>query len=303
MNSYHGYAATPALLRQITLAIQSGIKALQHSQLPNGAFPFMQRQGDGSWQACHPIFSTVTILLCVGKLLPESVVQRAIDYVLACRQQSDGLWMYDPGMEIPADSDTVACALAVLSNHAPHLVESTGSDLLFSILRPDGIFSTWYSDDKAWLDPGRDDAVVNCNIIYALATIGCEIPAHSVDAIARLIQSSTAGSRYYTQRCMLAYAAVRAGYDLAEIPKELTTQVMFEDSPLSLAQGICAGIPPNNEAVITLLDAQRVDGLWPVQQWCIGEGLQPWGSGAVTTAFCLEALNLIVSTTVSASDD
>ncbi|OOZ79714.1 hypothetical protein BOW50_03550 [Solemya velum gill symbiont] len=302
MKSYPEYAARPAQLKRITLAIQSGVEALQRSQLPNGAFPFSQRQSDGSWQACNPIFSTVTVLLCIGKLLPGSDVQRAIDYVVTCRE-SDGLWDYDPGMDIPADSDTVACALAALSNYAPDLIEQSDSDLLLSVLRPDGVFLTWYSDEDRWQLQARDDAVVNCNVIYALSMMGCHVTDHTIEAIAKLIQRSTTGSRYYTQRCMLAYVAVRAGFDLTEIPEELTTQAMFEDSPLSVAQSICAGIPPNEEAIPILLDTQCADGLWPAQPWCTGEGLEPWGSNAVTTAFCLEALNLLVTTPNSTHDD
>src|SRR2546426_10767051 len=89
-------------VRQAGRALETGVAALVALQQPDGSFPILQRKI--VWGPCHPLFSTVSVLLAAGSLLPQNAVSRAVNFVLRCRR-SDGLWEFDPAYGIPPDAD------------------------------------------------------------------------------------------------------------------------------------------------------------------------------------------------------
>ena len=277
---------------KINSSMQRGIQALIALQQPDGSFPLYQRKGRKSWDECHALFSTVSVLLAVAPLLPYDVVSKAVKYILACRR-SDGTWEFDPALGIPADADDTACALAVIARHDTSLVSASDTRILRSFWRPDkGPFRTWQAD-SIWAIRERDDAVVNCNVIHAIKETGGNPTTQEIEAVIRLIQSSTDGCRYYCSPETIGYAAIRAGYAFESLPEKITKKPKTREGILPMAQWLSITRQRDDDIVSRIISAQTKDGSWPSERWftAIGNPTPVWGSPAISTALCIEALH------------
>ena len=263
-------------------------------QIPDGSFPLSYHDGARTPRPCHGLFSTLTVLLAVGDLLPADARSKAIAYVVKQRG-ADGLWMFDPELPIPSDSDDTACALAALAQYAH---SSAGdADLLRSFWRADGgPFLTWRDAPQEWLQRNRDDAVVNCNVLFALRALGAPPAASESRAVLELANRSLEGTRYYCSRATIVYAAKRAGLPLESIHHRLRARPSRSEGFLPAAQWLTAIGRWDDRAIAHILSAQSANGAWPAEDWCRGVGAERWGSAAVSTALCVEGLRVVART-------
>jgi len=142
-----------------------------------------------------------------------------------------------------------------------------------------------------WAGPGRDDAVVNGNIVLALDALGEPASPAEIAAVERLVAKRVDGPRYYVSPCATAYAVRRARMRPDPLPSLTTAQPPPGDI-LGCALWML-GTGRRDPAVIdAIVDAQRNDGSWPRLPWCKAaqRPVPYWASEAVTTAIAIEAL-------------
>jgi hypothetical protein len=241
------------------------------------------------------LFSTLSVLLAVGDLLPPHSRTRAIEFIVANRRV-DGTWTFDPEMPIPPDSDDTACALAVLARYAPRAAGAGSADLLRSFWREDnGPFATWRDVPQQWQQTDRDDAVVNCNVLLALHALGEPPTAIEIQAVIGLINRSTKGTRYYCSPITIGYSARRAAVPLASIQPRLLARPRLDKGVLPTAQWLSAVRKWDLGAVAHVLATQSAEGSWDAENWCRDVRSGRWGSAAVSTALCIEGLHAAAS--------
>ncbi|MFI4925674.1 MAG: hypothetical protein ACHQJ7_11115 [Vicinamibacteria bacterium] len=277
-------------MTRIATAIAAGVSALAKQQRPDGSFPLATVTPPGHWRDCDPVFSTACVLLAVGSRLSPDSMRRATAYLRSARRP-DGLWAFDRSLDIPPDADTTACALAALAHHAPDADLHGGAALLRTFWRaPEGPFRTW-PDTGMWAGSGRDDAVVNGNVVLALDELGAPASHAEIAAVERLIAKRVDGPRYYVSACATAYAARRAGLRPDRLPSVTTAQPPPGDV-LGCAQWILGTGRRDPVTIDAIVNAQRGDGSWPRLPWCKAaqRPVPYWGSEAVTTAIAIEAL-------------
>jgi hypothetical protein len=272
----------------VSQAIKRGVGALAGMQQADGGFPLWT--GTSRWTRCSPLFSTAYVMMGAGGLLPAGNIARAVDFIRSHRRR-DGLWVYDPSIDIPPDADSTACSLAALALHGDPSDLIGGVELLRGFWRPgDGPFRTWIAGGM-WSLPERDDPVVNCNVLYALGLLGSPVTEPERSAATHLLARAVGGSRYYCAFATLAHAARRAGLSLDGLPAAATARPPVADL-LGCVRWLCGMPAVDEETLAVILQAQRPDGSWPIAPWVTAVG-QPnpfWGSPAVTTALALEAL-------------
>jgi hypothetical protein len=228
--------------------------------------------------------------------MPKRALSSALGFVLRCRRP-DGLWEFDPAFGIPADVDDTACAVASLARFGDRSVAIHDAALLRSFWRSDGgPFQTWRGSG-VWSGRDRDDAVVNCNVLHALAALGAPGTPTETDAVQRLIQQSTAGCRYYCSRTTIAYAARRADLPLSTLPLALLARPSSANGVLPAAQWLSTVRHWDPDLIDDLLTAQAQDGSWSTEPWFTGAGnpVPVWGSPAISTALCVEALSVALA--------
>ena len=275
-------------------AVQRGVKSLQALQERDGSFPFLELDREGGPRECHRLFSTTAVLLACGTLLPATCTAQAIDYVLSCRRD-DGMWHFDPSLPIPADADDTACALACTAIFRRGAITRDDAALLRSYWRPDGgPFRTWHGDDPAWLGRERDDPVVNANVLFALRVLDANPTLPEVAGITRFISAHRERARYYVAPVSIAYAAVRAGIARRDLSSIARARPPGDAGALVHAQWLCSLPDPDPRAGDHLRSLQRHDGSWPAEPWCT-DNARAWGSAAVSTALCVEALHRLGS--------
>lgn len=267
-------------------AIAAGLAALARMQTREGYFPFYVGDAGSSWRRCDPIFATAYIMMGVGRLLPADNVARAVEYIATSRR-TDGLWHYDPSLDIPPDADTTSCALAALALDGRQSEIAGAGELLRTFWRPDeGPFRTWRIEGR-WSIAGRDDPVVNCNVLYALRLVGAPATAAEREAVAALIRRSVNGSRYYSSPGAIALACRRGEIGEADWPPIVAAP---PTDGLGYIQWFTATGRHRDRLVPRLLASQREDGSWPIAAWVTGVNVPSWGSPTVTTALAVEAL-------------
>jgi len=271
-------------------ALAAGLAALEGTQEADGGFPLWQCRPPGPWQRCGALFSTACIVLAAQELLSRPCLDWAVAFIRQQRRP-DGLWEYDPALGLPPDSDCTACALAALACCGAEIDTDRGTALLRSFWRADsGPFRTWRGEGT-WAQRDSDDPIVNCNIVYALATLGAPASAPELEAVSRLVRGSEQGSRYYATPAAIAYAARRAG-----LPPDLLPPAASATPParyvLAAMQWLCGMRRHDAELMNAVLAAQRPDGSWPPRPWCRNIEGGVWGSPAVTTALAVEMLQI-----------
>lgn len=255
-------------------------------QTSEGYFPFYVGSSETIWRRCDPIFATAYIMMGVGRLLPKDRIAQAVDYI-ASRRGADGLWNYDPALNIPSDADTTSCSLAALALDGRHAETAGGADLLRTFWRPEtGPFRTW-REEGPWTLDARSDAVVNCNVLFALRLLGAPPTDTEHGAVATLVRESVKGSAYYSSPGAITLACRRGC-----IGEESWPPVVASPPPdaLGALQWFIATGRHHDRMVPRILQVQQPDGSWPISTWVTGRRLPSWGSPAVTTSLAVEAL-------------
>ncbi len=287
-----------AILKQCKDAFQKGLAALGELQLSDGGFPLNCWSKGTVPRDAHTLFSTACVLLAAGSHLPRGALLKAGAFIISNRR-IDETWEFDPSLRIPSDSDDTAVALAALARFKLAGVSEKDSLVLRSFWRePNGPFRTWKAD-WYWEQAARDDAVVNGNVLVALKEVGGSPTDVEIDAAWQLIQSSHRESRYYCSLHSISYSAVRAGFSFEKLHSTIRKCPRLDRNSLGLAQWVTVANVVEERAIRQLLRNQGGSGIWPEEAWVTGM-MKPklyWGSSAVTTAFCLEALHKYLNAT------
>jgi len=281
--------------RLLKYSIEKGILALVQQQQADGSWKMYKRNEDGI-QLFNTVFSTCNILLSVGYRLPESNVQKAIDFILNLRYPS-GYWDY--GLEgVPIDSDDTSCCIACIAIYRPTaIVIERDISLLRSFWQePSGPFSTWnLTTITRFFKPGPtkyqfsedQDAVVNANILLAYFTLGVKPPQGAIEKTISLATQKV--SLWYTPGILSTLHALRrCGIDVSWMLKDVYPSDKWNN--IEWAHWLYVNQEEDRKDIVRcLLNTQQSDGSWFYNDWNQGCG-DFWGSSSVTTAFCLEAL-------------
>ena len=208
----------------------------------------------------------------------------------------------------PDDLDDTCCALAGLILHEPSAV---GADVLAAFVklllatedRVGGPYRTWLvppDGPAAWQDV---DLAVNANIAYLLSLVSRPLD-NVTQYIEAAIDSGQLSSPYYVSSYPLLYYLSRAYRGpLAEKLQATARQLHAQDSrptplknALLLSSLLRLGADDTGPLLSCLLAAQRADGSWPAEAFCLDPALSGItyynGCESLTTALAIEALEL-----------
>jgi hypothetical protein len=291
-------------------AREAALTWIQTRQTPAGGYNVLSsvdpKFGDAMELRC--VFDTAL----VARLLEPwarredvaSTLQRCRDFLKAEREPS-GLWRYfGRGSVIAADVDDTACCLLVLP---PDGSESAILDRILRNSDTEGSILTWFLD-RGDEPPYRNgvDAAVNANVYMLLRQRGIEPPAILGQLLECLFRRHfLQGTAYYPSPFYFLYALSRVSDHLnsevvARIEKEAlelltsprVTGVM-ETAQACSTLASCGTSPAVREPLLKrILATQLADGGWAPEPLTLGMNRVRYyyGSRAVTTAFCLEAL-------------
>ncbi len=208
----------------------------------------------------------------------------------------------------PDDLDDTALAYAAQQLYAPEGLSGRqlacfAQALIRAEIAVGGPYNTWLTDwqkNRQWADI---DPVVNANIALALSLHGVRLPG--LDAyFSNCLNASQLTSRYYLSPLTVLYFISRAyggpgQQQGVEIIRSLQKGKTW-GSPLASALAICSLLrwqePENLKNAVTYLLKTQTNGFWETEKLYIESGTTKkqmfYGSRAVTTAICLEALAL-----------
>jgi hypothetical protein len=307
--------------REDARALAAGLAYLATQQEPDGSFlqfksrtrTMTERRRDAS------VFATIQILHSLSGIAHPAAVglrAKAAGFVLG-RMEPVGLWRYWPGTVLPVDLDDTACASACLGPAHPWLLFRQNVPALLANRNRAGLFKTWIHRD---LD--NVDCVVNANVVWYLgASAGTRAAMAWIRDLLVAGREADLATSYYDDPFSLFYAvsrAIAAGvHEWRPLGALMKGKVLARyldqggDLPsLLLAQALvtlCAAgdrtLPLTRGIASQLLHRQGSDGSWPIWPWWSDvtlsrEGLATWwGSPALTTAVCLEALTGLADAT------
>ena len=267
----------------------------------------------------RPPFVSALCVLALDRCVEEraKVICTTTKSYLADTIEYPGLWRYY--RHLPQDLDSTAlCSLAVGAH--PWILLGRNVPRMLANRNDDGCFLTWVlaEDEPDVVSPFRIEAdpVVNANVIAYLGDHPETRDAqHWLEAL--ITEGTLEGSsKWYPDTVTIYYATtramIRARPVLARLRPILAERILdLQDGSgefgnvLQTAQAVSAlfniGSLERLDAkryAETLLDAQHEDGSWP-ELLAFGDQSLKWGSvgqighgsEAVTTAFCIEALD------------
>lgn len=305
----------------ITRAITSSVKYLQIHQETNGSFLSFSTPNPLSFKKAlklHSLFSTALILSCLNHLEETHdiaiIKQKAVSFLFTQKSQhwSFNYWVKDSkeakSMPYPDDLDDTFCALAALYEYNSSSIDGDAMAHIVTILtateiNEGGPYQTWLipkTVEKQWQDV---DIAINSNIAYFLSLQKIELPKIN-HLIEERIIADDFSSQYYPSFYPIVYFISRFYKgDYAERLKNMLLDKRQNngswENPLYTALAIIALLnfetSPNKikKSVEYLLQKQSNDK-WQPYVFCIdparGGKTYYAGSSALTTVFCLEAL-------------
>lgn len=256
-------------------------------QRPDGSFSIAPSDQRPPKHKADAIFSTASVLIAAGALLPRAAVTAAAEYV-AKRRRRDGLWEWEG---CPADADDSAICLAALIG--PGLLDGSEASCLRQFWRePSGPFRTWpngFGSEKWSYDP-----VVNCNVLYCLIKSGIAVLEKEVQAVNDCVERALTAARrysgYYPSKSTLLYVAARARLKpiiLDSISSGLQPNTL---NAQQTAEVLAASPRPNPDLIHRLLASQAEDGRWIGAPWFF-DVAGDYCSDAYATAVAVQALH------------
>jgi hypothetical protein len=258
---------------------------LADSQEPDGSFNLAAVASLPRGGPDDNLFSTATVLALASSTLSPDRLSRAGTYIRE-RRLEGGLWGWGTDGTLPPDSDDTAVCLGALVRIGVDLDVRREARLLRRFWRWGGPFRTWRGNG-GWQARDRDDAVVNCNVLWALREIGARLKPAELRVVRRMVAAQDGPTRYYCSPASLAWAAARV--DLATPQLNPPTGADLWERPLECALWSLAGRIPANEGAAALLAMREADGGWSSEPWVRGL-VGAWQSRPVTIAFALAAL-------------
>jgi len=213
----------------------------------------------------------------------------------------------------PDDLDDTFCALSALwlndsSDIDGSLLAQAVKLLIATEDQPGGPYRTWLvpkTVDKVWLDI---DLAVNANVAYFLSLAAEPLP-NLTHMMEQAIANKSFHSPYYPDEYPVIYFIARSyrenkQHDLAAYILSLRNQAGHWGTPLHTALAISSLVRLGakvkfDSSMAYLFSTQSEDGSWPAEAFCIDPAIDGQtyycGAPALTTAFVLEALLLIES--------
>lgn len=302
-------------------ALDRAIAFLERTQLPSGELPvFASGKPDPS------IFPTALAAHALS-FAPAAagVRERALDF-LAAEMGSSGLWKHWPRAhphhhQLPPDLDDTACASSALARAGRTFPDNRA--LLLGNRNGAGLFRTWkltrtqlrhplvtfFFFRNTSAKPFDVDAVVNANVLAYLGASDETQPVvnHLLHVLRGNLESVC--DKWYENPFAVWYFFSRALRGVAPEAGEIITRRIAAATPknaLERALAACALLDWNLEPDLApLLAAQQESGGWPAAGLYHGGRrrlgrfafAEPhpdtpwWGSEALTTAFCIEAIS------------
>lgn len=307
-------------------AIKGGLAYIAGQQLESGGF-FSYRLHEPRAEEIKSYETTFTPSLILLALHGVSHGSKPIKSKIASFlvEQASEIWTWNywdrqsssaQQFPYPDDIDASFVAMAALfqfdkSLFTPTRMANMANALFATETKPGGPYRTWLVDetaDKAWRDV---DLVVNCNVAGFLSLQGVTLENLN-QLIDKAIKKGKLESPYYPSLQPAAYflarwydGSAKVGLrDLVLADCEASIWKTPHLTALSVSTLIRLGYPAQKlqSAVEYLIAAQAHDGSWPAGPLCLdvrreGETESYYiGSASLTTALCIEALDLYEAT-------
>lgn len=309
-------------------SIKHGVDYLVTQQQKDGSFLSLSSPNPDNFDKAlkfHSTFSTALILSCLNKL-EETTQIKLIKHKCASflLNQKSKHWSFNycvrdsreaKQMPYPDDLDDTFCALSALFEFDPTLLDGTALATVVSLLtatesRVGGPYRTWLvpeTADKVWKDI---DLAVNSNIAYFLSLQDINLPNLNKFIASKISQAKIASPYYPTLYPIIYFISRFCGHKqkyskaLIKILLTIQNEGIWENSlytALATLSLLSLGTPFKKltPAINDLLSQQNPKGYWSPFAFCLdpaSNGKSYYsGSTALTTAFCLEALQKYIS--------
>ncbi|MCP6718944.1 MAG: hypothetical protein KJI71_01755 [Patescibacteria group bacterium] len=307
--------------QSIDKSINKGVDSLVKNQLKDGSFLSLSSfnpKGFSKVRKYHSTFPASLILSSLNTLKEtprtQEIKRKTADFLLSQKSEhwSFNYWKRDSEeskiMPYPDDLDDTACALAALFKYSPKIIDGAAMGKFIMTLtaleeKEGGPYRTWLvrpDAEEVWQDV---DLAVNSNIAYFLSLQDVSLDNFNT-LIERAIDDRNYSSPYYPSEYPIIYFISRfyRGDKIQKIIDFLLSKQDGDgkwDNPLNTALVISAffnfGFGPDKlEKSISYLIKKGQPGFWMPYVFCIDPAIKGRkyyaGSSALTTAFCLEAL-------------
>lgn len=307
-------------IQNISNTVNEGVDFLVKNQLQNGSFLSLSSPDANNFISAreyHTTFATSLILSCLNNLEETAQVQRikqkATGFLLSQKSKnwSFNYWVRDSEesktIPYPDDLDDTCCALSALFQYNPKLIDASAMAKIIMLLtaieeKEGGPYRTWLvplDAGKAWKDV---DLAVNSNVAYFLSLQGVSLPNLN-SFIESAIDGNNYTSPFYPPGYPVIYFISRfyRGDKIKKITDSLVSKFQGSrqwgnliNNALAISSLLNLGFPveklnKNISYLIEKRDDWRKPYVFSIDP-TIREERYFCGSSAMTTAFCLEAL-------------
>ncbi|MFC1720742.1 hypothetical protein ACFL0K_00600 [Patescibacteria group bacterium] len=302
--------------------IDKGISFLLKKQQKDGFFLSLSSPSQTNFSRAkkyHSIFPSALILsaVCgVKNTTQTKQLKKSLEKFLATQKSDNWSFNYwardakeNKTLPYPDDLDDTFCSLTALFKHNPKSIDGKALAKIVSILtfteeKEGGPYRTWLvppDSEKVWLDV---DLAVNSNIAYFLSLQDIELE-NITALVEKAIDDKVYHSPYYPSEYSIIYFISR--FYIGEKKKKIIDFLISRqnksgnwgnplETALALSSLINLGFKDSSlEKGISYLVKNQSAGSWPASAFCIDPAINRKtyyaGSDALTTAFCIEALN------------
>jgi len=297
-------------------SIGRAIDFIRKEQQNDGSFKSwssLNRNNFSKAKKYNSIFPSALILACLDSIdKTEEIKKRLANFLLSQKSEFWSFNYWNRGapenktMPYPDDLDDTFCALIGIYKYDSKLIDGSAMAKIVNLLtamekKEGGPYKTWLvteSIDKVWKDV---DLAVNSNVGYFLSLE--EIELENINKLIKsAIEKEKLNSPYYPSIYPVAYFISR-WFKSEKLIKIILTKKKKDNwgNPLNTALAISSllnlGVEPTilKPSINYLINNQKNDGSWKTGAFCIDPAINKKtyyaGSPALTTAFCLEALN------------
>ena len=300
--------------------IDRAISFIENQQKKDGSFWSWSSPNKNNFDEAkkyNSIFPSALILSCLDSIeKSEKIKKGLVDFLLS--QKSD-YWSFNywkreakenKTMPYPDDLDDTFCALSGIYKYDSKLIDGAAMAKIVTLLtavekKEGGPYKTWLvseSVDEVWKDV---DLAVNSNVGYFLSLQ--EIELENINKLIKLaIEKENLNSPYYPSIYPVVYFISRFFSCKAEckkLVKIILSKKNDDNWGNQLDTALVVSTLLNLEvdlkilwpSINYLIKNQKKNGSWKISAFCIDPAINRKtyyaGSPALTTAFCVEALN------------
>lgn len=292
-----------------------GLDYLASHQRSDGGFDSLRSINVSYFNNDGPKYRTTFMPALIGGALENiktgyDIRERIAKYLLGQKDDNWSFNYWDKTGEmykkkgIPNDLDDTFCALSVLYDIHPGIFDGDAMARIVTLLcanevQPGGPYNTWNSNEGVWKDI---DPVVNANISYFLQKHNVHLDKLSAYIRNAVMQDLT--SSYYSSKTAVFYFITRA---MPSIDTSIVRQFLFDklagntnslEMALAISTLLRLGATSDEvtQYVEQLIERQATDGGWSAYGLYIDarlkDGFEYAGSSELTTAFCIEAIDM-----------